>query len=205
MKNSLILIAFVLCAIQTVYSQNVSIKECETSMKTYPFGDPNPVATPSNLYYPYFRFDGFANKAVDKKWKMVYMENDYIKLSLCPEIGGKIWGAIDKTTGKEFIYDNSVVKLRDIAMRRARTSGGIEYNFGIIGHVPTSATPVDYLVKEKEDGSVSCYIFSYEWLTRTMWTVEVNLPKDKAYFSTHTTWHNQSSIDQPYYQWKNAA
>ena len=50
MKNSLILIAFVLCAIQTVYSQNVSIKECETSMKTYPFGDPNPVATPSNLY-----------------------------------------------------------------------------------------------------------------------------------------------------------
>ena len=205
MKNCLILITFVLCAIQTVSSQNVSIKECETSMKTYPFGDPNPVAAPSSLYYPYFRFDGFANKAVDMEWKMVIMENDYIKLSLCPEIGGKIWGAIDKTTGKEFIYDNSVVKFRDIAMRGAWTSGGIEFNFGIIGHVPTSATPVDYLVKEKEDGSVSCYIFSYEWLTRTMWTVEVNLPKDKAYFSTHTTWHNQSSIDQPYYQWMNAA
>ena len=109
MKNSLILIAFVLCTIQTVSSQNVSIKECETSMKTYPFGDPNPVAAPSSLYYPYFRFDGFANKAVDMEWKMVIMENDYIKLSLCPEIGGKIWGAIDKTTGKEFIYDNSVV------------------------------------------------------------------------------------------------
>ena len=205
MKNILILMVCAACTIQTASSQNVSVKECETTMKTYPFNDPNPVATPSNLYYPYFRFDGFTNKAVDKKWKMVYMENDYIKVSLCPEIGGKIWGAIDKTTGKEFIYDNNVVKFRDIAMRGAWTSGGIEFNFGIIGHVPTSSTPIDYLIKEKKDGSVSCYVFSYEWMTRTMWTVEVNLPKDKAYFTTHTTWHNQSSIDQPYYQWMNAA
>ena len=205
MKNILILTLCVACTIQTVSAQNVSVKEDEKTMKTYPFDDPNPIALPSNLYYPYFRFDGFTNKAVDQKWKMVSMENDHIKLSLCPEIGGKIWGAIDKTTGKEFIYDNEVVKFRDIAMRGAWTSGGIEYNFGIIGHAPTSSTPIDYLVKEKKDGSVSCYIFSYEWLTRTMWTVEVNLPKDKAYFSTRTTWHNHSSIDQPYYQWMNAA
>lgn len=192
------------CAVQITSAQNISAKEYETTMKTYPFDDPNPIALPSNLYYPYFRFDGFTNKAIDKKWKMVYLENDYIKISLCPEIGGKIWGAIDKTTGKEFIYDNNVVKFRDIAMRGAWTSGGIEYNFGIIGHAPTSSTPVDYLVQNKKDGSVSCHIFSYDWLTRTMWNVEVNLPKDKAYFSTHTTWYNQSSIDQPYYQWMNA-
>lgn len=204
MKNLFLLTVCAACTAQTVFSQNVSVKECETVMKTYPFGDSNPVASPSNLYYPYFRFDGFTDKAVDRKWKMVYMENDYIKISLCPEIGGKIWGAVDKTTGKEFIYDNSVVKFRDIAMRGAWTSGGIEFNFGIIGHAPTSSTPVDYTVKEKKDGSVSCYIFSYEWLTRTMWTVEVNLPKDKAYFTTRTTWYNQSSIDQPYYQWMNA-
>lgn len=204
MKNILGLTICVICVIQTVSSQNISVKECETIMKTYPFDDPNPIALPSNLYYPYFRFDGFASNAIDKKWKMVYLENDYIKLSLCPEIGGKIWGAIDKTTGKEFIYDNSVVKFRDIAMRGAWTSGGIEFNFGIIGHAPTSSTPIDYLVQKKKDESISCYLFSYDWLTRTMWTVEVNLPKDKAYFSTHTTWHNQSSIDQPYYQWMNA-
>ena len=98
----------------------------------------------------------------------------------------------------------SVVKFRDIAMRGPWTSGGIEFNFGIIGHAPTSSTPIDYVTRQKPDGSVSCYVSSYELVTRTLWTVEVNLPKDKAYFTTTTTWHNSSSIDQPYYQWMNA-
>ena len=96
------------------------------------------------------------------------------------------------------------MKFRDIAMRGPWTSGGIEFNFGIIGHAPTSSTPVDYVTRQKPDGSVSCYVSSYELVTRTLWTVEVNLPKDKAYFTTTTTWHNSSSIDQPYYQWMNA-
>ncbi len=180
------------------------VKETTQVVKTYPFSDPDPVADPGRLYYPYFRFDGFAATGADKPWKTVVMENDYIGLTLYPEVGGKIWGAVDKTSGKEFIYHNHVVKFRDIAMRGPWTSGGIEFNFGIIGHAPTSSTPVDYLTEEKEDGSVSCHIASYDWITRTVWNVEVNLPKDKGYFTTTTTWYNQSSLDQPYYQWMNA-
>lgn len=204
MKRVLIISYCMACLANPMWAQQATIQEQPRVMTSYPFSDPNPVATPSNLYYPYFRFDGFAAKGVQKEWKTVVLENDYIRLSLFPEVGGKIWGAVDKTTGKEFVYDNSVAKFRDIAMRGPWTSGGIEFNFGIIGHAPSSSTPVDYLVKEKADGSVSCYIFSYEWVTRTAWTVEVNLPKDKGYFTTHTTWYNQSSLDQPYYQWMNA-
>lgn len=189
----------------SLFGQEATIVETTSEMGTYPFSDPNPVANPENLYYPYFRYDGFATKKVEKEWKTVEMENPYVKVTLFPEIGGKVWGAIDKTTGKEFLYYNHVVKFRDIAMRGAWVSGGIEFNFGIIGHVPTSATPVDYVTKKKADGSVSCYVSSYELMTRTYWTVEVNLPKDKAYFTTRTTWYNASSIDQPYYHWMNAA
>ena len=203
MKKMLIL----LCAtslLQPLFAQQATVTETVETVKTYPFSDPDPVADPSDLYYPYFRFDGFSAKGTDRQWKVVSLENDYIKLTLFPEIGGKIWGAVDKTTGKEFIYNNHVVKFRDIAMRGPWTSGGIEFNFGIIGHAPTSSTPVDYVTRQKPDGSVSCYVSSYELVTRTLWTVEVNLPKDKAYFTTTTTWHNSSSIDQPYYQWMNA-
>ena len=203
MKKMLIL----LCAtslLQPLFAQQATVTETVETVKTYPFSDPDPVADPSDLFYPYFRFDGFSAKGTDRQWKVVSLENDYIKLTLFPEIGGKIWGAVDKTTGKEFIYNNHVVKFRDIAMRGPWTSGGIEFNFGIIGHAPTSSTPVDYVTRQKPDGSVSCYVSSYELVTRTLWTVEVNLPKDKAYFSTTTTWHNSSSIDQPYYQWMNA-
>ena len=203
MKKMLIL----LCAtslLQPLFAQQATVTETVETVKTYPFSDPDPVADPSDLFYPYFRFDGFSAKGINRQWKVVSLENDYIKLTLFPEIGGKIWGAVDKTTGKEFIYNNHVVKFRDIAMRGPWTSGGIEFNFGIIGHAPTSSTPIDYVTRQKPDGSVSCYVSSYELVTRTLWTVEVNLPKDKAYFTTTTIWHNSSSIDQPYYQWMNA-
>ena len=140
-----------------------------------------------------------------KEWKVVEMENPFVKVHILPEIGGKIWGAIEKSTGNEFLYYNSVVKFRNIGMRGPWTSGGIEFNFGIIGHSPHVSTPVDYLVKENDDGSVSCFIGGIDLLTRARWETEVNLQPDKAYFTTKTRYSNPSSILQPYYQWSNAA
>lgn len=198
----------ILCALLPAWTaapQKATLTETVTTMTTYPFGDPNPVACPDYSYYPYFRFDGFTDKGEPRQWKTVVLENNYLRVTLFPEIGGKIWGAVEKSTSKEFIYYNDVVKFRDIAMRGAWVSGGIEYNFGIIGHAPTSATPVDYMTRTKADGSVSCYLSANDYITRTNWTVEVNLPADKAFFTTRTTWYNASSIDQPYYQWMNAA
>jgi tetratricopeptide (TPR) repeat protein len=185
--------------------QPSTIRESLQTFRTYPYSDPNPIANPVNSYYPYFRFDGFAIEAVNKQWKVIEMENDYIRLSIFPEIGGKIWGAIDKTNGNDFIYYNHVVKFRDIAMRGAWTSGGIEINFGIFGHAPTCATPVDYIIRTNEDGSASCFLSAIDLITGTKWSVEVNLPKDKAYFTTSTTWYNPSVIPTPYYHWMNAA
>lgn len=182
-----------------------TLTEGKTSMLTYDFSDPNPVANPNQTQYPYFRFDGYESVGKNKEWKTVVMENDWVSVTVFPEIGGKVWGAIDKTRGLEFVYYNNVVKFRDIAMRGAWTSGGIEFNFGIIGHIPTTATPVDYMTRENEDGSVSCIIASFELLTRTWWTVEINVPADKACFTTTARYINTSPLEQPYYNWSNAA
>jgi Tfp pilus assembly protein PilF len=183
---------------------NATIKEFEKEFKTYPFSDPDPVANPG-LIYPYFRFDGFTNKPVQQKWKVVELENDFIKLWVMPQIGGKIWTAIDKKNNRPFIYQNDVIKFRDIAMRGPWTSGGLEANFGIIGHTPGVSDAVDYLTKKNDDGSVSCIISLLDLLTQTRWSMEIRLPKDKAYFTTHVFWHNQTSLDQPYYSWMNLA
>ena len=161
-------------------SRKAVLTEGTTTMLTYGFSDPNPVANPDLLQYPYFRFDGYEAVGQNKEWKTVVLENEWISVTVFPEVGGKVWGAIDKTRGLEFVYYNHVVKFRDIAMRGAWTSGGIEFNFGIIGHIPSTATPVDYTTRENPDGSVSCIIASYELLTRTWWTVEINVPADKA-------------------------
>ncbi len=185
-----------------IAQQNSVVREYNKTFTTYPFSDPNPIPSFTKIY-PYYRFDGFTNTSIQKEWKVVELENDYIKLMILPEIGGKIWSAIEKSTGKSFIYYNHSVKFRDIAMRGPWTSGGIEANYGIIGHTPNCATPVDYITKKNEDGSVSCTIGVLDLLTRTNWRMEINLPKDKAYFTTKSFWYNSTPIEEPYYHWMN--
>ncbi|HEX8676023.1 MAG TPA: DUF5107 domain-containing protein, partial [Segetibacter sp.] len=193
---------FLLPAVNSIAQQKAIIKETTKIFKTYPFSDPDPIPEMGKIY-PYFRFDGYTNTPVQKEWKVVEMENDYIKVMIMPEVGGKIWSAIEKSTGKSYIYYNHTVKFRDVGMRGPWTSGGIEPNYGIIGHTPNCATPVDYTTVKKADGSVSCVIGVLDLLTRTSWRIDINLPKDKAYLTTTSFWYNASPLEQPYYTWMN--
>ncbi len=191
----------------TSWAQTASIKEEVRALKTYPFSDPNPVPilTSNPKIYPYFRFDGYSHDASDKEWKVVVMENEYIRVFVLPEAGGKVWGAIEKSTGEEFIYRNEVMKFRNISMRGPWTSGGIEFNFGIIGHTPSTATPVDYLTRTNDDGSVTCVVGNMDIPSGTHWRVIINLPNDKAYFETKVVWYNATPTHQSYYNWMTGA
>ncbi|SHJ70453.1 DUF5107 domain-containing protein [Pseudozobellia thermophila] len=188
-------------------TQSVTIKEELRSLDTYGFDKPNPlpILTENPKIFPYFKFEEYDHKAKKKDWKVVTLENDYIKVMVLPEIGGKVWGAIEKSTGKEFLYKNEVVKFRNIAMRGPWTSGGIEFNFGIIGHHPHTATPVDYLTKRNDDGSVSCIVGAVDLPSNTYWQVEIRLERDKAYFETNALWYNASPLTQSYYNWMTGA
>ncbi|MDB5144096.1 MAG: hypothetical protein JWQ66_2809, partial [Mucilaginibacter sp.] len=202
MKKIGLIVFWIGMAVYAHAQEQAVIREYNKTFTTYPFSDPNPIPSFTNIY-PYFRYDGFTDKPVQKEWKVIELENGYIKLMILPQIGGKIWSAIEKSTGRSFIYDNHVVKFRDIAMRGPWTSGGIEPNYGIIGHTPNSVTPVDYITRKNEDGSVSCIIGVLDLLTRTNWTMEIDLPKDKAYFTTKSFWYNSTPMEQPYYHWMN--
>ena len=142
-------------------------------------------------------------RPVEKQWKVVELSNDYLQILILPEIGGKVWAAIEKATGRSFVYFNQVVKFRDVGMRGPWTSGGMEANYGIMGHTPNCFSPVDYLVRRNPDGSASCIIGVLDLLTRSTWRLEINLPADQAVFSTRSLWHNGSGTDQPYYTWMN--
>jgi len=190
--------------IQGSSAQKATITEKKMIMKTYMFSDPNPVPD-MDKNYPYFKFDGFTNKSTQQEWNMVILENDYIKVFVNTDIGGKIWGAIEKSTGGEFLYYNDVVKFRDVAHRGPWTSGGLEYNYGIMSHTSTCSTPQDYVIKENNDGSVSCIIGAIDLHTQTKWNVEIRLQKDKAYVETIGSWFNTTNLPQPYYHYSNAA
>jgi tetratricopeptide (TPR) repeat protein len=185
-------------------AQTATIQEERKTFRTYPFGDPNPVARMGNIY-PYYRFEGYSATPVKKAWKVITLENPYIKVLIAPEIGGKILGAFEKSTGKPFIYFNNVVKFREIAMRGPWTSGGIEFNFGDIGHAPSTATPVDYVTRVNPDGSASCIVGTIDLPSQTEWRVEIRLPKDKAYVEAHSFWYNPTELSTSLYHWMNAA
>jgi len=188
-------------------SLNAQIKEQYTSLKTYAFSDPDPIPIlKSNpKIYPYHKFEGYEQEGKPQDWKTIHLENDFIELWVLPEVGGKLWGAREKSTGEEFIYRNEVMKFRNIAMRGPWTSGGIEFNFGVIGHTPATATPVDYILEENEDGSLSCVVGAMDLPSRTQWRVRIRLPKDKAYFETEALWYNPTPQHQAYYNWMTAA
>lgn len=194
-----------------VSGQTAAIREDIQVIKTYPYADPNPIPplalnSQVSLFYPYFAFDGYTDKGIPEEWKVVTLENDYITVTVLPEVGGKVMGAIEKSTGEEFIYLNHVLKFRAIGIRGPWTSGGIEHNFGLdLGHAPWTSSEVDYMLKENPDGSVSCIVGGIDLASRTQWRVNIHLPKDKAYFETRSLWYNPTPLHGSYLSWENAA
>lgn len=188
-------------------SRPARITEETRVLDTYPFSEPEavPILTRDARLYPYHSFQGYAHDSEPREWKVVRLENDYIEVWVLPEVGGKVWGARVKETGHEFIYRNEVMKFRNISLRGPWTSGGIEFNFGVIGHTPSTASPVDYVTRENDDGSVSVIVGAMDLPSRTQWRVEVRLPADRAYFETNVLWHNPTPLEQPYYNWMTAA
>ncbi len=205
-KSSLCLICIFLGILfsTNAVAQSARVYEKDISLNTYPFSDPNPVPEISRIY-PYFHYQGYTNRGHMRDWKMVVLENDYIQVFVCPAVGGKVWGAVEKSTGNEFLYFNHAVKFRNVAMRGPWTSGGLEYNFGDIGHIPTCATPVDYHLKNNPDGSVSCVVGAEDLPSGSRWNIEIVVHPGKAFFETRVSWHNGSDLPGSYYHWMNAA
>ena len=212
--KALLVVSCILCGSvfgDVVSGQNISITEEFKTIKTYPYSDPNPIPSLAlnsqvSVFYPYFIFDGYTDKGMLKEWKVVTLENDYITVTVLPEVGGKVMGAIEKSTGEEFIYLNHVLKFRAIGIRGPWTSGGIEHNFGLdLGHAPWTSSEVDYVLKENSDGSVSCIVGGLDLASRTQWRVNIHLPKDGAFFETRSLWYNPTPLHGSYLSWENAA
>lgn len=182
------------------------VEEYMETIVTYPFSDtsPLPKKKKKNDIYPYSRIDGFSHAGQAQEWKMIKLENDYVEVYILPEMGGKVWGAVDKSTGKEFIYMNDVVKFRDVAMRGPWTSGGIEWNSGVIGHHPGGAAPVNYRLFTDDKGTAHCVVGGMDLPSHMQWRVDISLPVNTSYFETRTNWYNATPFYQAYYHWNNA-
>jgi len=96
----------------------VKVWEEQTVIPTYETGKPekNPMFLEQRVYqgssgkvYPYPVIEKIFDEKTDKAYKAVYLENEYIRVMILPELGGRIQRAYDKTKGYDFVYYNHVI------------------------------------------------------------------------------------------------
>jgi tetratricopeptide (TPR) repeat protein len=154
--------------------------------------------------YPYPFQDQVTNTREEKTYKALYLENDYIKLSILPEIGGRLFSALDKTNNYEIFYRQHVVKPALIGMLGAWVSGGIEWCV-LHHHRATTFMPVDYTLAENLDGSKTIWFGETERRHRMKWIIGVTLYPDKSYIEVTVKVFNRTAVPHSMLYWANVA
>ncbi|GHU68224.1 hypothetical protein FACS1894184_09690 [Clostridia bacterium] len=154
---------------------------------------------------PYTIQDGYDRKKTARNWKTVVLRNDYIQATFIPQLGGRLWSLIDRTTGMELLHRNPVFQPCNLALRNAWISGGVEWNCGIIGHSPFTVSPVFAEVIEPENGAPILRMYQYERVRDLVYRIEAVLPNESQQLFIHVRIDNGSSRDTAVYWWSNIA
>jgi hypothetical protein len=161
----------------------VKVYERDEVIPTYLSGppDPNPMfyfrresQGAEGRIYPYPLYDNLTNKRGEKSYHLVYLENEYVKIAIAPEIGGRLLSALDKTDNYDFIYHQHVIKPALIGLIGAWISGGIEWNIPH-HHRATTFLPVQWRIEESPGGAKTIWVGETEIRDRMSWAVGYTL------------------------------
>ena len=213
LSTALFMMILLLIRVQVLYSQ-VKAWEGTITIPTYGWEDDvNPkfwameagakgaTTVKASITYPYNMQDHLSRKLEEVTYKAIFLENEYLKITCLPELGGRLHSVFDKTSNREAFHKNDVIKPSMIAMRGGFISGGIEWNAGPQVHTVTILSPVDVLYGENEDGSAYIEISNLEKSLRTKWTVRVTLHPGKALLDEDIRIYNPTDAMNPYYFW----
>jgi hypothetical protein len=153
--------------------------------------------------YPYPFLDSLGNEKTNKAWKAVYLENEYLKVTVLPELGGHVYQIFDKTLKRDVIYSNPVMKYAMVALRGAWVSGGIEWNFPD-GHTLTTVAPIDYVIRTEADGSAAVAVGDTERVQGMQWQVILRLRPGTRVLESEVTLNNRRVVPGRYWYWSTA-
>mgnify|MGYP003288453841 CR=1 FL=1 len=184
--------------------------EAPLVIPTYELNSPNPY--PALLdwqrrkwrpVYPYPFLDSLGSEKKNKTWKAVYLENEYLKVTVLPELGGHVYAIFDKTINRDILYSNPVMKYAMVAIRGAWVSGGIEWNFPD-GHTLTTVSPIDYVIRTEADGSAAVAIGDTERVQGMQWQVILRLRLGTRVLESEVTLNNRGDVPGRYWYWSTA-
>ncbi len=143
-------------------------------------------------------------KRVDKEYEVVTLENKYLKIEILPEMGGRVYSALDKTTGYDFFYKQHVIKPALIGVLGSWISGGVEFNWPF-HHRGSGFMPCDYTIEECKDGTKICWLSEHDPIDRMKGMVGIVLCPEKKYFETRMKLYNRTDVPHSFLWWENAA
>lgn len=191
----------------------VKVWQEDTVIPTYEIGEPekNPMFLEKRVYqgssgvvYPYPVVEKIADRAVDKVYKAVYLENEYLKIMILPELGGRVQMAYDKLKNRHFVYYNQVIKPALVGLAGPWISGGIEFNWPQ-HHRPSTYTPVDFLMEELPDGGAVVWVSERERMFHQKGMAGFTLRPGKAVLEIQGKLYNPTPVPQTFLWWANPA
>ena len=191
----------------------VKVWEEKVSIPTYEMGaaEKNPFFLDKRVYqgssgkvYPYPTVEKIRDVKADKEYQAVWLENEYLKVMVLPELGGRIQRAYDKTNGYDFVYYNHVIKPALVGLCGPWISGGIEFNWPQ-HHRPTTYLPVDHIVTENGDGSKSVLCHDVDQMYGTKGIAKITLYPGRAYIEITGQLYNRTPLPQTFLWWANPA
>ena len=158
----------------------------------------------SGVVYPYPVIESISDEKVDKDYLAIWLENDYIKVMILPELGGRVQMAYDKIKERHFVYYNHVIKPALVGLLGPWISGGIEFNWPQ-HHRPSTYMPVDTCIEENSDGSVTVWVSEMEKMFHQKGMAGFTLRPGCAYLEIKGVLYNRTDVPQTFLWWANPA
>jgi len=186
----------------------VRVWQATLTLPTYEEGapDPNPpfdAFSTGRFNYPYTLRENLTDRREPHAWRAVYLENEYLKCSVLPDIGGHLYTCIDKIDNQPMFYANPSIKKANIGYRGAWAAFGIEFNFPI-SHNWVSMSPVAFRFRKHADGSASVWVGNIDRVYGMEWQVEMRLRPGSTVLEEHVILNNRSDVRHRFYWWNNA-
>jgi len=177
-------------------------------LPTYEEGqpDPNPPfdqLTTSRFNYPYTLRTNLTDQRTEHKWRALFLENEYLKCSVLPDLGGHLYTCFDKINGKPMFYANPSIKKANIGYRGAWAAFGDEFNFPV-SHNWMSLSPINFSFSQNGDGSASVTVGNVDRVYGMEWSVEMVLRPKSTVLEQRVTLYNRSNVRHRFYWWNNA-
>lgn len=136
-------------------------------------------------------------------YRTLFLENEYLKCSVLPDLGGRIYTCIDKINGQPMFYANPTIKKALIGYRGVWATFGVEFNFPV-SHNWVTLSPVDYSYGSRPDGSASIVVGNRDRVYGMEWRVELVLRPGSTVLEEKVTLSNPSDLRHRFYWWNNA-